>query len=291
MWWDERMSSSEQTGIDTWGEDDNAVRYDEFARLYPGYRETSRDLVALANPSRDATVLDLACGTGATTAEILSVLGPDGTVVAVDSSPAMLTVAAGSVGDSRVQWVQAAAEDIDRHLNGPVDAAVCNSAIWQTDLAATAAAVRRVLATGGRFVFNVGTGFLEQQLDDPNRLGDLPAVMRVIAARDYGWTPPAARTASRPRQKLSREAIHRLLGQAGFEIERIEELSYQASPEAQRAWLAVPIFTTMYLPGLPYRDRMRVLDTAYAQLGAGQTQIGRWVAFAATAVEVPSREA
>jgi hypothetical protein len=47
----------------------------------------------------------------------------------------------------------------------------------------------------------------------------------------------------------------------------------------------------MYLPGLPYHDRMRVLDKAYAQLGAGQTQIGRWVAFAATAVEVPSREA
>jgi len=276
------MSSSDRTGIDIWGEDDNAARYDEFARRYPGYRETSRDLIALANPARDATVLDLACGTGATTAEILSVLGPDGKVVAVDMSPAMLTVAAGSVRDRRVQWVQAAAEDIDRHLSEPVDAAVCNSAIWQTDLGAAAAAVRRVLPTGGRLVFNVGAGFLGE-LDDPNRLGNLPGVMRVIAARDYGWTPPAARTGARPRPRLSREAIGRLLGEAGFEIERVEELSYEASPEAQRAWLAVPIFTTMYLPGLPYPERMHVLDEAYAQLGAGQTQIGRWVAFAATA--------
>jgi SAM-dependent methyltransferase len=279
------MPSSEWTEIDIWGEDDNAVRYDEFAQLYPSYRETSRDLVALANPARDATVLDLACGTGATTTEILSVLGPDSKVVAVDKSPAMLRAAASSVRDRRVQWIQAAAEDIDRHLSEPVDSAVCNSAIWQTDLAATAAAVRSVLATGGRFVFNVGIGFLEQQLDDPNQLGDLPSVMRAIAARDYGWTPPAARTAppARPRHRLSREAIRRLLGEAGFEIERVEELSYERSPEAQRAWLAVPIFTTMYLPGLPYRERMHVLDEAYAQLDAGQTQTGRWVAFAATA--------
>jgi SAM-dependent methyltransferase len=286
MWWDERMSSSDISGVDIWGEDDNAARYDEFARLYPGYRETSRDLIALADPARDATVLDLACGTGATTAEILSVLGPDGKVVAVDKSPAMLSVAAGSIRDRRVQWVQAAAEDIDRHLGEPVDAAICNSAIWQTDLAATAAAVRSALPTGGRFVFNVGAGFLEQQLDDPNQLGDLPGVMRAIAARDYGWTPPAASTApaARPRPRLSREAICRLLAEAGFEIERAEELSYAQSTEAQRAWLAVPIFTTMYLPGLPYPARMHVLDEAYAQLGAGQTQIGRWVAFAATAV-------
>jgi SAM-dependent methyltransferase len=279
------MSSAERAGTDNWADDDNAVRYGEFARLYPGYRETSRDLVALASPAGDATVLDLACGTGATTAEILSVLGPDGHVVAVDKSPAMLRVAADSVRDGRVRWIQAAAEEVDRHVSEPVDAVICNSAIWQTDLAATAAAVRSVLAAGGRFLFNVGLGFLEQA-DDPNKLGDLPGVMRAIAARDYGWTPPAARTTppARPRPRLSREAIRRLLGEAGFEIERVEELSYEESPEAQHAWLAVPIFTTMYLPGLPYRDRMRVLDEAYAQLGGGETQIGRWVAFAARPV-------
>lgn len=278
------MSSSWGTGIDIWGEDENAERYGEFAQLYPSYRETSRDLVALASPARDATVLDLACGTGATTAEILSVLGPGGRVVAVDKSPAMLRVAAGAVRDCRVRWVQCAAEEVHRHLSELVDAAVCNSAIWQTDLAVTAASVRSVLATGGRFVFNIGAGFLGQ-LDDPNQLGDLPGVMRAIAARDYGWTPPADGTASaaRARPRLSREAIYGWLGAAGFEIERVEEVSYEERPEAQHAWLAVPVFTRSYLPGLPYRDRMHVLDRACAQLGAGEAQIGRWVAFVATA--------
>ncbi len=63
---------------DIWGEDDNARRYDAYVRQYPNYQETSRDLVALALPPADASVsdaavLDLACGTGATTREILAV--------------------------------------------------------------------------------------------------------------------------------------------------------------------------------------------------------------------------
>ena len=35
---------------DSWGEENNARRYDAHAHEYPSYRETSRDLVALALP-------------------------------------------------------------------------------------------------------------------------------------------------------------------------------------------------------------------------------------------------
>ncbi|HXW47595.1 MAG TPA: class I SAM-dependent methyltransferase [Streptosporangiaceae bacterium] len=280
------MPSSGPAAVDAWGEDDNAARYGEFARLYPGYRDTSRDLIALASPAREARVLDLACGTGATTGEILSVLGPAGRVVAVDKSPAMLREAAACIQDPRVRWVQGAAEEVDHHLADPVEVAICNSAIWQTDLAATATAVRSGLATGGRFAFNIGAGFLEQR-DDPNELGDLPLAMRAIAVRDYGWTAPAAgsRSATSARPRLSREAVCGWLSAAGFEIERVEELSYTEAPEVQRAWLAVPVFTRNYLPGLPYPERMRVLAKAYAQVGPGEARTERWVAFAATAVQ------
>lgn len=43
----------------------------------------------------------------------------------------------------------------DSYATVPLDAAVCNSAIWQTDLSATTAAVRSLLATGGSFVFKL----------------------------------------------------------------------------------------------------------------------------------------
>jgi SAM-dependent methyltransferase len=268
---------------DSWGEDGNALRYDAFARLHPMYRETSRVLVMLAGPSGSSTVLDLACGTGVTTAAVLSVLGPNGKVIAVDKSAAMLQVAARAVSDRRVEWVRAAAETVDQHIAGQVHVAVCNSAIWQTDLAATAAAVRKILMAESRFVFNVGSGLLERDDDDPNYLGDLWSVVRGIAAQDYGWTAPRSQTSQRARPRLTQESICDQLDKAGFEVERIEELRCDQSPDEQRAWLSVPVFSKQYLPGLSYAERMRVLEKAHDYLGPGEAAISRWANFVAKA--------
>ena len=76
-------------------------------------------------------------------------------------------------------------------MTGPVDAVVCNSAIWQADLAATAAAVRNLLVTGGRFVFNMGAGYLGQQ-EDPNFGDGLPLPGR----RHAGYRRPGLRLAA-----------------------------------------------------------------------------------------------
>jgi SAM-dependent methyltransferase len=268
---------------DIWGEDDNARRYDAYARRYPNYRETSRDLVARALPSADAgvadaAVLDLACGTGATTREILAVLGPRGRVTGVDQSAAMLGVAASSIADPRVSFIQARAESVDQHVTTTVDAILCNSAIWQTDLAATAMAARAVLKVGGRFAFNVPVDFLGDGAS--GRPGDrYPSVlseMQAIAEQDYGWAGPAV---GRARKLLTRESIARSLEAAGFDVELVTEISYRNSAAAARAWLSVPIFTRDRLSGLSYADRMRVLDKAYERLGPGQSERGQWVVF------------
>ncbi len=272
---------------DIWGEDDNPRRYDAYARQYPGYRETSRDLIALALPSADAgvadaTVLDLACGTGATTREILAVLGPGGRVTGVDQSAAMLGVAASSTTDPRATWIQARAESVDQHVTEPVDALICNSAIWQTDFAATAMAVRAVMKAGGRFAFNVPVGFLGDA--DSRRSGErYPSVlseMRAIAERDYDWAPDDG-APGRARQRLTQESICRSLAAAGFDVEQVTEVSHQDSADSQRAWLSIPVFTRDRLGGLPYGDRMRILDKAYERLGPGQTERAQWVVFVA----------
>jgi SAM-dependent methyltransferase len=268
---------------DRWGSDDNARRYDAFARRFPMYAQLSRDLIALARPPGDATVLDLACGTGITTEAILAGLGPAGRVIGVDKSAAMLAVAAEVITDPRVAWIQAAAEDIGQHVTEHVDAVVCNSAIWQTDIAATAAAVRAVIAAGSRFVFNVGDGFFDD-IDDPNFSADEDSpvsVMTAIAAQDYGWTMPAGRPRGAP---LSRASLYDDLARAGLEVEQVEEFVYEESAASVRAWLSVPVFTEQYLPGLAYEHRMRVLDKALDRLDdSDEPQESRWFAFVARA--------
>jgi SAM-dependent methyltransferase len=269
---------------DSWGEDDNARRYDAYAREYPNYRETSRDLIAVALPSADAgvadaAVLDLACGTGATAREILAVLGPDGSVTGVDKSAAMLGVAASSTTDPRATWIQARAECVDQHVTEAVDAVICNSAIWQTDFAATAMAVRAVVKPGGRFAFNVPAGFLGDagSHGSRDRYPSLLSEMRAIAERDHGWVPDTRA----PGRRLTQESIRRSLAAAGFDLEQVTEVTHQDSAESQRAWLSIPVFTRDPLGGLPYEDRMRVLDKAYERLGPGHAELGEWAVFVA----------
>jgi SAM-dependent methyltransferase len=274
---------------DIWGEEDNARRYDVFARQYPNYRETSRDLIAVAlSPAdggvADAAVLDLACGTGATTREILAVLGPAGRVTGVDRSAAMLGVAARSTADARATWIQASAESVDQHVAEPVDAVICNSAIWQTDIAATAMAVRAVMRAGGRFAFNVPVGFLADGDHDASRdrYPSLLSEMQAIAEHDCGWASDAAPSGAR--WQLTEESICQALEAAGFDLEHVTEVSHDDSAESQRAWLSIPIFTRDRLGGLSYRDRMRVLAKAYERLGPGQPERATWLVFAARAL-------
>ena len=91
----------------------------------------------------------------------------------------------------------------------------------------------------------------------------------------YGWVPPAAGP-GRIRQRLTEELICRCLLAADFDVERVTEVSHQDSAELLRAWLSVPIFTKDRLGGLPYQDRMRVLDKAWEHLGPGQTEAAQW---------------
>jgi SAM-dependent methyltransferase len=263
---------------------DNARSYAAFAREYPTYRRTSQDLIALARVPPDAAVVDLACGTGVLTEVVLAVLGPHGQVIGVDGSPAMLAVAEESVRDRRVRWVESQAEHLDRAVTGPVDVVACNSAIWQTDLARTFRATRAVLHPGGRLVFNVG----EDMLSPPGHSGPrspagpaLTELMQAIAARDHGWSAPPRR---RPRPALSEQALAARLRDSGFTVESVRRLGYDSSAEEFRAWLSVPIFTEQCLPGLPYSQRMAVLEQACREQPLKPTT-ETWVAFVAVVAD------
>jgi SAM-dependent methyltransferase len=267
-----------------WESDENARRYAQFAREHALYRQTSKDLAALACLASDACVVDLACGTGATTRAVLALLGPRGQVIAVDGAEAMLTGARSFIGDHRVRWVRSSAECLDKCGIGAVDAVVCNSAIWQTSLPATVAAVGRVLRPSGRFVFNIGAPLLADHQDADQAPAPLIQLMENLAARDHGWTASRALAGGRRQSLLSEGWIRRLLRDNGFRVEEVREFEYNQTLEDQRAWLSIPIFTLRRFAGLSYEERMALLHEAYRSLSdrhAAATTTVRWVAFAA----------
>jgi len=263
-----------------WDEDTTARAYAAFTRDHPMYAATSRDLARRAELAGSRLIVDLCGGAGATAQTVLELAPPDAKVISLDRAAAMQRVGRSLVVDSRLSWVTAPAEKLAEHVvPGSADAVVCNSAIWKTDLPVVFTAVGRVLRPGGRFVFNVGGGFAGVRHPDEQaaRTGpSLNTLIHQVAARDYGYSPPPPVDA--PPKLPPRKAV-RLLADAGFEVLECEVTAHHSTMAEKRAWLQIPVFSRP--EGLPYAQRMKILDAAYALTGPDIPVVTSWLVIVA----------
>ncbi|WP_338674280.1 class I SAM-dependent methyltransferase [Streptomyces sp. SCSIO 30461] len=134
---------------------DRAARsYDRMVAVNPGYhrqlRRSTRRL-GLAYAGAGQRVLDLGCGTGASTAALLAV-APCAQVTAVDASAGMLAKAQRKAWPPGVSFTHASAEDLARAgVKGPFDAVFASYLLRNvSDPDDVLAQVHRLLAPGGR---------------------------------------------------------------------------------------------------------------------------------------------
>ena len=160
--------------------------------------EWGRRVLRRLAPQPGERILDIGCGTGRLTAELVAAVGT-GTVVAVDRSDAMLREAAAQTpepqgphrlhevdGHVRMHFVRA-----DGAALPFVDAfdAVLSTATfhWILDHTQLFASIYRALAPGGRLVAQCGGGAnLGRLLDRAGALASLPALSRHFR----GWRGP-----------------------------------------------------------------------------------------------------
>ena len=112
-------------------------------------RMALREVLSAVSIGQDERVVDLGCGTGNLTSVLTEILGPGGTVTAVDFSGAMLAVARNKVCDPRVRWLVADVERLPLE-DGSIDRVICFSA-WPhfPDPSAAARELHRILRPGG----------------------------------------------------------------------------------------------------------------------------------------------
>jgi ubiquinone/menaquinone biosynthesis C-methylase UbiE len=120
----------------------------------------TRDLVRRRGLVRDALaaapgerILDVGCGSGFYAAELVDVVGPDGSVVGIDNSPAMLSAAAARVeGHDNIAFHVGDAASLPVEDSG-FDAALSVQVFeYVPDVPAALAEMHRVLREGGRLV-------------------------------------------------------------------------------------------------------------------------------------------
>ena len=158
----------------------------------------------------DERVLDLGCGTGRVTAQLLERLGPDGRVVGIDGSARMVDEARRLLGDDpRVAFEQQ--DLLALGVSPPADAAVSSATFhWIKDHDTLFARIRGALRAGGRFVAQCG--------GRGNIATVVRAVEEVSAREPYaeafaGW--PSPWNYAGPEETTER------LQRAGFAVERV----------------------------------------------------------------------
>lgn len=158
----------------------------------------------------DETVLDLGCGTGRLTAQLLDRLGPDATVAGIDGSQQMVDEATRLLGaDPRASFERQ--DLLALAFSPPADAAVSSATFhWIKDHDLLFRRVRSALKPGAWFVAQCG--------GEGNVANVVRAVLEVSARPAYaeyfaGWPGPWNYAAPDP-------TAERLRG-AGFEVERV----------------------------------------------------------------------
>lgn len=125
-----------------------------YGRVSTPQQEWAVDVLQRLELKGDETVVDAGCGSGNVTLALLEAL-PDGEVIAVDGSPAMVEAARERVGTDRVEY---SVQDLTHlKLDRQVDGIFSNATFhWIPDHKALFHSLFDVLKPGGRFVAQCG---------------------------------------------------------------------------------------------------------------------------------------
>lgn len=173
-------------------------------------------------------VLDVACGTGATTREAAARNRPNGRVAGLDRNSGMLAVAQAKAPS--IEWFESMAEDMPFDDNS-FDSVLCQFGLmFFEDPVQALQEMRRVLRPGGRIALSVW-----------DSAGNSPGYAEMIALIDEMFGTVAADALRAPFVLGDRAALRAVLDKAGLQGARLAICSGNARFASIRDWVRMDV--------------------------------------------------
>jgi ubiquinone/menaquinone biosynthesis C-methylase UbiE len=250
-------------------------KYHEYALNFPQYKQTNEKLVELANIAPNQIVVDLACGTGLTTKEVLKNCPNVEKVYAIDFSEDMINVAKEFVQLEKVAFIVADAQDLDRFISEKVDVVLCNSAFWQfQNQSKVLSAISNILKDNGKLIFNLNQQFFDFGKPEPNQKLLIETIFFEIKKRGY-------KPSNKLKPKIDKEKIEELFSHAGYTLEKTEIINIGPRKlDDFFNFFKIPA-TATFFEDVPEEDQEQILNSVYEKLKNQFTQIenNKWIYF------------
>jgi len=187
------------------------------------YAEVNAATLDLAQIGKQRNIVDLSCGNGGISKQILERLedAKHSVIYAIDHSASALSDAKENIGnrtDAAVKYVQGEVQNLSELLGEKVDSVVYFNAIhYVPDKAALLTMIRDAIKPGGTFVFN--SSFFKGAHPPETDLFARKWMMKSLRMlkREYGLSATRA-DKTEARQQLTPEEYYELLREGGFEI-------------------------------------------------------------------------
>jgi len=250
-------------------------QYYNYALKFPQYKKTNEKLVEISEIKANQIVVDLACGTGLTTKDVLKNYPDIKKVYAIDFSEEMINIAKEFVQSKKVAFIVADVQDVDKFISEKVDVVLCNSAFWQfQNQNQVLKSIISILKDDGIFVFNLNQQFFDFGESEPNQKIIIDTLFSEMKKRGY-------ESNSKLKPKVAREKIEELFNQEGFILNKTEIINIgPRSIEDFFNFFKIPA-TATFFENVPEEDQKQILSSAYEKLKNQIKQIenNKWIYF------------
>lgn len=219
---------------------DSPCQYDEFEKRYGFFKKLNETLLARMYFPENPDILDVGCGTGASSGQILETVRTS-RVWGLDISPAMLEKARATLGESdRLRFVEGDAARLTDHFDFRFDGIIYSASMFLVpDYQESLRQARDLLKPGG----SVGLTFIDGVYDTRGRN------MFAVADQEAGVGVTLKKPVKLPE-------FHNFFKKV-FPLERSWNVDLRPEGQLLRDFYSVPAMSSGLFPGLEYPERVK----------------------------------